>query len=108
MGESSICTLAIHAFNILSHEVIFDTIGFPVGFHLSIILSQELGLERLGIENVKNHICLFQAILCDFWLRQCRKQLQSLDPGPKRNAPLVQKSETVVMAPSVVAAKMGS
>jgi hypothetical protein len=106
--ESSIFALVIYALNVLSHEVVSDTIGFPVGVHLSIILSQELGLELLWIEDIKNHICLSQALLCDCWSRQCRKQLQSLDLGPTRNARLEQKREAVVTAPSVVAAKMGS
>ena len=103
-----ICALIIHAFNVFPHEVVLNTPLHPVGFHASIVLSQELGLERLRIENVKNPVCILQALLCAYWLTQRRKQLQSLDSGPKWNARLEQKGEAVVTAPSVVAANMGS
>jgi hypothetical protein len=100
-----ICALIIHAFNVFPHEVVLNTPLHPVGFHASIVLSQELGLELLGIEHVKNRICLLQTLLSACRLRQCRKQLQSLDSGPKRNARLEQKGEAVFMAPIVVAAR---
>ena len=103
-----ISALIIHAFNVFAYEVVLDTIGLPVGFHLSIVLSQELGLERLRIENVKNPVCILQALLCACWLTQRRKQMQSLDSGPKRNERLEQKGEAVVTTPSVVDANMGS
>ena len=93
---------------VFPYEVVFDTIDLSVGFHLSIVPLQELGLERLRIENVKNPVCILQALLCAYWLTQRRKQLQSLDSGPKWNARLEQKGEAVVTAPSVVAANMGS
>ena len=68
-----ISALIIHAFNVFPHEVVLNTPLHPVGFHASIVLSQELGLELLGIEHVKNRICLLQTLLSACRLEHCRE-----------------------------------
>jgi hypothetical protein len=81
-----ISALIIHAFNVFPYEVVLDTIGLPVGFHLSIVLLQELGLERLRVENVKNPVCILQALLCAYWLTRSHHRQYGLEHNESSRA----------------------